>query len=53
VNKLLPISIQGCFNEIIGPVLPELVIQTNSTYHMVAKAVSMRGVGHAFGAVLG
>jgi len=30
-----------------------LVIQTDSTYDVVAKAVSMRGGGHAVGGIVG
>lgn len=47
------IYLKGCFSEVTGPVLPELIAQTNSDYQLIAQSVSMRGVGHAVGGVIG
>ena len=44
---------QGAFSEIMGPVVPELIAQTNANYEMIGLAISMRGGGHALGAIIG
>lgn len=45
--------LQGAFSEVTGPVVPELVAQTHTNYEIIAQAVSMRGAGHALGAIAG
>lgn len=45
--------LQGASVEVVGPILPELVVQTNSSYESVMRSISMRGVGFIVGAVLG
>ena len=44
---------QGAFSEITGPVIPELIAQTQSSYETIAQSVSMRGAGHALGGIIG
>ena len=45
--------IQSTFLEVTGPVIPELVIQTNSNYEKVLQSIGMRGSGHVVGGILG
>lgn len=44
---------QGALTEVTGPVIPELVAQTNSDYEDMLQAISMRGAGHIIGGILG
>lgn len=37
----------------MGPVLPELMVQTHSELETVAQSISMRGAGHAIGGIIG
>ena len=45
--------IQSTFLEVTGPVIPELVIQTNANYEKVLQSIGMRGSGHVIGGILG
>lgn len=45
--------IQSTFLEVTGPVIPELIIQTNSNYERVLQSIGMRGSGHVVGGILG